>query len=174
MALLAEGQGEVVARVSVFRVPAEGFPELADRLVGLALPGQGDAEVAVGVGVIRLHFDGLPVLADRVVSLAFLDERVAEIVIGVGVIRFEAEGFLILANRLVGLAFLVEGVAQVVIREAVVPGDFDCMPEQGLAVLPISELLPGEHDATGDCQAPRHPQEDLRLAIGDWRLDPGA
>ena len=40
---------EVVLRLDIIRFQAEGFLELADRLVGLAFPAKGDAEVVVGL-----------------------------------------------------------------------------------------------------------------------------
>ena len=68
--------------LGVIRFQAEGFLELADRLVGLAFLAEGDAEVVVGLGVIRFQADGFLVLADRLVSLAFLAEGDAEVVVG--------------------------------------------------------------------------------------------
>ena len=73
--------------LGVIGFQADGFLELADRLVDLAFHGQGGAEVVVGLGVIGFQADGFLELADRLVGLAFFEEGVAEVVVGVGVIR---------------------------------------------------------------------------------------
>ena len=69
--MLSEGDAEVVVGLGVIRFQAEGFLELADRLVDLAFLAEGDAEVVVGLGVIRFQADGFLELADRLVGLAF-------------------------------------------------------------------------------------------------------
>ncbi len=102
---------QVVVGLGVIRFQAEGFLELTDRLVYLAVLAQGGAEVVVGLGVIRFQAEGFLVLPDRLVDLALPGEGDAEVVVGVGVIRFQADGFLVLADRLVSLAFLGEGGA---------------------------------------------------------------
>ena len=84
--------------LGVIRFKADGFLELADRLVDSAFPAEGVAEVVVGVGVIRFQAKGFLELADRLVDLAFPAEGVAEVVVGVGVIRVEADGFLIIGG----------------------------------------------------------------------------
>jgi hypothetical protein len=47
---LDQGQAEVVVAVGVNRVEADGFPQVADRLVDLAFLAQGNPEVVVGLG----------------------------------------------------------------------------------------------------------------------------
>ena len=77
---------------------------------------------------------------------------------GVRKIRFEAEGLLVLADCLVSLTFLVKCGPEVVVGEVIVLGDFERMPEQGFAVLPIAELLPRQRQAQDDCHTTSHRQ----------------
>jgi len=71
--------------IGVSRFEANGFLEMADRLVNPASPGQGDAEVVVGIGIIRLDVDGVLILADGLVAPAFPDQGDAEVVVSLGV-----------------------------------------------------------------------------------------
>jgi hypothetical protein len=75
----------------IIRFQADGFLELADRVVDLAFPAEGGAEVVVGSGVIRFQADGLLVLTDRLVQLAFLVEREAEVVVGQPIVLRDCE-----------------------------------------------------------------------------------
>jgi predicted TIM-barrel enzyme len=74
LAFPAENDAEVVVGLGITRVETDGFLELADRLIDLALLVQGDAKVVVGSGMIRLQANGLLELADGLVQVAFLVE----------------------------------------------------------------------------------------------------
>ena len=73
---------------------------------------------------------------------------------GFNAIRFQADGFLVLADGLVDLAFLLEGGAEVIVRDVIVLRDCKRMPEEGLTVLPITELLPRQRQAQDDRRCP--------------------
>ena len=72
---------KVVVGESIIGFQADGFLELADRLVHLAFPGKGDTKVAVDLGVIGFQADDFPELPDRLVDLACVQEGVAERII---------------------------------------------------------------------------------------------
>ena len=71
IALGAEHVVQVPAGVGIVRLYSQGFLELADCLVHLALLAEGDAEVIMDAGVIRCEAEDLLVLADCLVQLAF-------------------------------------------------------------------------------------------------------
>jgi hypothetical protein len=60
--------------VGIIGLQSEGFPELADRLVGLADQAESTAEVIVGDSFIRLKQQGLLVMGDALVDLPAEDE----------------------------------------------------------------------------------------------------
>ena len=76
---LSEGDTELVVGLGVIRVQAEGFLELADRLIHLPLRGERAGEVDVGLGVIGFEAERFLELADRLVQLAFVAEGGAEV-----------------------------------------------------------------------------------------------
>ena len=55
-------------------------------------------------------------------------------------------------------------------RDVIVLRDFEHMPEKGFTILPITHLLPRHYRAEPNRRTPGHPEEDLRLAIGDLRF----
>jgi hypothetical protein len=65
---------------------------------------------------------------------------------------------LIMADRLVLPAFGVEGDTEVVVGQFIVLRNFECVPEQGLTILPIPELLPRQRHAEDDHRRTRHRQ----------------
>ena len=69
--------------LGVIRFQADGFLELADRLVHFGLSCRGRCRGCCGrSSVIRFQAEGFLVLADRLVDLAFLVEGDAEVVVG--------------------------------------------------------------------------------------------
>ena len=64
LAFPAEGGAEVIVRLGVIRVEADGGSELAERRVNLAFCAEGGAEVVVRLGVIGFQTDGFLELAE--------------------------------------------------------------------------------------------------------------
>jgi len=110
---------EVVASGGVIRLQTDGFLELIDRLVNLALLEKSNPEIAASLGKIWFQANRFPELRNRLVEPSRAAEGDAEVDAGVGVIGQEAHGMLQFHDGVVGLVVFEEDDAEVVMGAAI-------------------------------------------------------
>ena len=148
-ALLAVQQhAEVVVRVRVLGIDANGVAIRRFRFDRLAFRPQDDAEVVVRVGVARLERDRAPVGGDRVVELEPVLQDDAEIAVPVRAIGLELEASLDQRDRLLAPRLLVGEHAGEVQRVGVVRCGFEDAAVDLVRGRPLLGLL--QHDGDRD------------------------
>ena len=86
-------------------------------------------------------------MTDGLVRFSLHSKCSPEVIAGRRIIGFQADGFLQPGDRFVNLPFAPECIAEVVGRDIIIGRNRERAPEQGFAVLPISQLLPRHHHA---------------------------
>src|ERR1039458_901877 len=91
-------------------------------------------------------------MAHRLFQPAHPQQDRAEIVLALRVARLQPHRFSIAGEGLLVLSRRVQSAAETVVGVVVTRGDFDGMPEEFLAVLPVAQLETRADKAAPDCQ----------------------